>query len=204
MRGSATRWAPRIAHWLFRYPRFALLAIAVLTALFAAQIPKLTLHSSFADLLPAGHPSIELHNRIRDTFGGANVILVAVEYEGGTVLSPEGLARLARITRRVDQIPGVNHDLLRSLTHRNVRKIYVTPDGTIYNDLAGIHFGPNPMDTGKVALERDSVLTTILSNSKEIGQRRLFISVEDLEFLDLWQRPPPHNGRCQTFHLQRN
>ncbi len=155
MRGSATRWAPRIAHWLFRYPRFALLAIAVLTALFAAQIPKLTLHSSFADLLPAGHPSIELHNRIRDTFGGANVILVAVEYEGGTVLSPEGLARLARITRRVDQIPGVNHDLLRSLTHRNVRKIYVTPDGTIVTERYYNPRAPAPDAAALEALRRD-------------------------------------------------
>ncbi len=123
--------ARAVGSWLFRAPRIALLAIALATAAFATQLPHLRLDSSFADLLPAGHPSIELHNRIRDTFGGANVILVALDFGAGTLLSAEGLARLERLTRGVDAITGVNHDLLRSLTHRNVRKTFVTPDGTI-------------------------------------------------------------------------
>lgn len=116
---------------VFRFPRLTLAAVGAATLFFAAQLPNLSLHSSFADLLPAHHPYIELHNRIRETFGGANVILVALEVEEGSVLTPDGLARLERLTRRIDGVPGVNHNLLRSLTHRNVRNTRVTPDGNL-------------------------------------------------------------------------
>jgi len=124
-------WGARVSEGLFRVPRLALAAIGAATLFFAAQLPNLSLHASFADLLPAHHPYIELHNRIRETFGGANVILVALEAEDGSVLTPDGLARLDRLTRRLDQVPGVNHNLLRSLTHRNVRNTRVTPDGNL-------------------------------------------------------------------------
>ncbi len=128
---ARARWSARVTTLVFRAPRAVLLVIAAATLVFASQIPRLYLESSFSDLLPAGHPSIELHNRIRDTFGGANVILAAVELEPGGLLTNEGLARLDRITRRIDAIPGVDHNLLRSLTHRNVRNTFVTPDGNL-------------------------------------------------------------------------
>lgn len=144
--------ATRLGALLFRFPRAALFAVVASTAVFAWQLPKLSLDSSFADLLPAGHPHIELHNRIRESFGGANIILLALELEGGTILSAEGLARLDRITRRVDAIPGVNHNLLRSLTHRNVRSTQVGGDGTL---LSRPYYNPRarpPDETSLAAL----------------------------------------------------
>ena len=98
---------------------------------FAYHIPAVEMLSDFADLLPQDHPYIQLHNSIRDTFGGANIIVMAVEVEEGTIFTNETLMRIHRLTEKMDRITNINHNLVTSLTHRNVRKIFLTPDGTI-------------------------------------------------------------------------
>jgi predicted RND superfamily exporter protein len=87
--------------------------------------------SDFASLLPQEHPYIQLHNSIRDTFGGANIINLSVEVKHGTIFSAETLARIHRITQSVDEVSNINHNLVTSLTHRNTRKIYMTSGGAI-------------------------------------------------------------------------
>ena len=64
--------------WIFNNPRKVLSLIAILTLVFALRIPGLKIFTDFADLLPQQHPYIELHNSIKDSFGGANVLVVGV------------------------------------------------------------------------------------------------------------------------------
>ena len=116
---------------LFNNRKLVLGAIFAITAFFATQIPAVRMLSDFADLLPQEHPYIELHNSIRDTFGGANIIIIALEVEEGTIFTNETLDRIHRITQKLDNVSNINHNLVTSLTHRNTRKIWLTPDGTI-------------------------------------------------------------------------
>ena len=120
--------------WLFRHPRSVLLVIAALTLLFATRIPALKIYTDFADLLPQQHPYIQLHNGIKDTFGGANVLVIGVEFEDGDLFSNANLATIDRLTQGVDSLPGVNHNLVSSLTHRNSRKIWLTEVGSINSE----------------------------------------------------------------------
>ncbi|MBI1733055.1 MAG: MMPL family transporter [Gammaproteobacteria bacterium] len=113
--------------------------------------------SDFADLLPQEHPYIQLHNSIRDTFGGANIIVMAVVVDQGTIFSNDTLARIHRITQALDKVHNINHNLVSSLTHRNTRKIWMTPDGTIrstnyYDPHHGDYSAPELQ-----AMERDVV-----------------------------------------------
>ncbi|MES9926464.1 MAG: MMPL family transporter, partial [Candidatus Thiodiazotropha endolucinida] len=96
--------------------------------------------SDFADLLPQQHPYIQLHNEIRDTFGGANNVIVAVEVTEGTIFSNETLQRIHRITQAVDSLYGINHNLVTSLTHRNTRKVWLNEEGTVKS---APHFDPS-------------------------------------------------------------
>lgn len=105
--------------WIFNNPRKVLAAIALLTLLFALRIPGLKIYTDFADLLPQQHPYIELHNSIKDSFGGANVLIVGVAFDEGTIFDNDNLAAIDRITHAVDSLPGVNHNLVSSVTHRN-------------------------------------------------------------------------------------
>jgi predicted RND superfamily exporter protein len=122
---------PRFGNALFDHRKLVLLVVMLITAWFAWHIPAVRMLSDFADLLPQEHPYIKLHNSIRDTFGGANIITMAVEVEEGTVFTNETLSRIHRITEGMDKLTSINHNLVTSLTHRNTRKISLTPDGNI-------------------------------------------------------------------------
>ncbi len=116
---------------LFDHRKMVLAVVFLITAFFAYQIPAVKMLSDFASLLPQDHPYIKLHNSIRDTFGGANIIILSVEVEEGTIFTNETLARIHRITQAVDEVTNINHNLVTSLTHRNTRQISTTAGGTI-------------------------------------------------------------------------
>ncbi|MGR9091169.1 MAG: efflux RND transporter permease subunit [Gammaproteobacteria bacterium] len=121
----------RFGNLLFNSRRVVLLIILGITGFFAAQIPAVRMSSDFADLLPQEHPYIKLHNSIRDTFGGANIIVLALEVEQGTIFTNDTLDRIHRLTQKLDEVSNINHNLVTSLTHRNTRKIWLTPEGAI-------------------------------------------------------------------------
>lgn len=116
---------------VFRHPKTILGLIFLATLFFAFQIPGVKMYSDFADLLPQEHTYIELHNEIKESFGGANVIIVGVEVTEGDIFTNHALAKIYRITQAVDSLPGINHNLVSSVTHRNSRKVWMTPEGNV-------------------------------------------------------------------------
>jgi len=119
---------------LFAHPRMTLAAILAGTLFFALQIPALKMYSEFADLLPQKHTYIKLHNEIRDSFGGANNVIMAIEVEEGDIFTNETLALIDRITQSVDSLPSINHNLVTSLTHRTTRKVWLTSEGDVNSE----------------------------------------------------------------------
>lgn len=126
-----THWLKNLDELVFRHPKIFLGAIVLLTIFFGLQVPRLQMYSDFADLLPQEHSYIKLHNSIRDTFGGANNVVMAMVVKEGDIFTNEHLGRLHRITQAVDSVTGVNHNLLKSLTHRTTRKVWLTDTGDI-------------------------------------------------------------------------
>ena len=119
---------------IFNHPRVVLGLILLATVFFAMQIPAVRMYSDFADQLPQSHPYIQLHNEIKDNFGGANVIIVGVEVEEGYIFSNETLHLIHEVTQAVDSLPGVNHNLVTSFTHRTTRQVWLTEMGNINSD----------------------------------------------------------------------
>ena len=66
-----SRFFRMIEVFVFYHPKTFLSVILLATVFFASRIPYLEMYSNFADLLPQEHPYIELHNDVKDTFGGA-------------------------------------------------------------------------------------------------------------------------------------
>ena len=116
---------------LFRHPKTVLLLILVLTLFFMSRIPALKIFTDFSNLLPQQHPYIQLHNSIKDSFGGANVLVVGVEFTEGDIFTNGNLKKIDRMTQAIDSLPGVNHNLVSSVTHRNSRHIWLTEVGSI-------------------------------------------------------------------------
>lgn len=115
--------------WIFANPATVLILILGFTALFAIHVPKLAIHTNFDDLLPQKHPYIETYNRVKETFGGVNQIVVAIEVERGDIFNRTTLDLIDRATREIDSLPSINHNFVSSLTHRTVRRVFVKPDG---------------------------------------------------------------------------
>ena len=126
-----THFLHNLDDYVFRHPKTLLGIIFAVTVYFALQIPQVQMYSDFADLLPQQHPYIQLHNSIRDTFGGANNVVMAVVVEEGDIFTNETLERIHRLTLGVDNSPGVNHNLVSSLTHRTTRKVWLTETGDV-------------------------------------------------------------------------
>ncbi len=153
-----THFLKDIDDHLFAYPKLFLGLMLIITIFFAAQIPGVKMYSDFADLLPQEHPYIQLHNEIRDTFGGANVVIVGVEVEEGTIFNNDILALIHRLTQDVDSLPAINHNLVTSLTHRTSRNTWLSEEGSIVSEP---YYDPTKkpiLNDAEMAEMRDAVL----------------------------------------------
>lgn len=128
-RKAITRVLHRGETWLFANPKIVLSMIFAVTLLFALALPKLRIYSDFSDLLPQQHAYIKVYNRLKENFGGANMIVMAIEVDQGTIFNDKTLKLIHEATQGLDNLPSVNHNLVSSLTHRTARKVYLSPEG---------------------------------------------------------------------------
>ncbi|CAM3915647.1 efflux RND transporter permease subunit [Roseateles saccharophilus] len=124
----------RAEEWIFANPKIVLGLILAVTLGFATRLPGLRIYTDFSDLLPQHHPYIQTYNRVKENFGGANQIVMAIEVEQGTVFNDRTLALLHRATQGVDNLPSVNHNLVGSLTHRTARHVHLTEEGSFASE----------------------------------------------------------------------
>ncbi|KAB2916113.1 MAG: MMPL family transporter [Dechloromonas sp.] len=115
--------------WIFRNPKIVLAIVLAITVLFGMALPKLRIFTDFSDLLPQNHSYIKVYNRLKENFGGANMIVMSIEVERGTIFNDETLKLIHEATQGVDNLPGVNHNLVSSLTHRTARKVFLDDEG---------------------------------------------------------------------------
>lgn len=153
-----THFLKDIDDHIFAYPKLILGLLLAITVFFALQIPGVKMYSDFSDLLPQEHPYIKLHNDIRDTFGGANVVVVGIEVEEGTIFNNDVLSLIHRLTQAVDSLPAINHNLVTSLTHRTSRKTWLSEEGSIVSEP---YYDPTKkpiLNEAEMAEMRDAVL----------------------------------------------
>jgi predicted RND superfamily exporter protein len=127
--------AERITHGIARitleYRRTALAILTALTIFFAYYATKVQMYSQFADLLPQAHPYIKAYNHFRPTFGGANIVSLSLEVKNGDIFTPATLKKIRYVTEKVDEIDGVNHYQVASLSHVKIRRLEATSGGLI-------------------------------------------------------------------------
>ena len=130
-----TKFLEELPERLFGLRNPIILIVVLGTLAFATQIPALRIYTDFEGLLPQQNPFIKVHNEIRGLFGGANVLTVAVQVKDGTIFSNDNLALIDRVTKSIDALPGVNHNLVSSITHRTTRFISLTEDGNVRSEV---------------------------------------------------------------------
>jgi len=154
----------RIAELILRHRLWILLVILGVTGYFGYRALSVQMYTEFADLLPQRHPYIQVHNQIRETFGGANVITIMLEVEEGDIANPETLAKIEHVTREADKLPGVNHNQLISIATHKARNPVVSFGGMMKSELIF-----DPSDPPDTPVEFDSLRETLRSNPNVYG-----------------------------------
>lgn len=107
---------------------------AIVTGWFGYHASQLEMITSFGELLPQGHPFIDVHNEFSKDFGGANNITMMVEVEEGHLFDVEKLSQIYLITEEIDRVYGVNHNQIDSIGHRTTRHLAVAAAGTLRSE----------------------------------------------------------------------
>jgi uncharacterized protein len=128
-------WGQRLAHWMLDHRLFTMLLILAPTLFLAWSLPTIEVYSRFADLLPEKHEYIQNYNRMKQTFGGANVVTMSLQAEGGEdIFTYDTLNKIKHLTEEVDLIQGVNHYQVASIAHPKIRRIRTTAGGLIKSE----------------------------------------------------------------------
>lgn len=92
---------------------WVLVGVGLATLLALAQIvdlrtgrPRLVIDTSFEQMLPSGDASRAYYDRVRKIFGNDETLLLVLHHPGG-VFREDVLAAIARLTPRIEAVPGV-------------------------------------------------------------------------------------------------
>ncbi len=151
------RFLYRLGEQLIERRKIVLIGVAAVTLVFAAFALQLDLVTRFDEQLPQTHEFIQTHNEYAATVGGANTLQIMLEVKDGNIFNQETLTKVFEMTKRLDTLYGINHDLINSLAHRTNRRIQLKAGGLTEIEPIMDRAPQNENDVKRV---RDIVYTT--------------------------------------------
>src|SRR6266851_1031968 len=94
-----------------------LIAITIFMAYWALHVPIAT---RFEDLFPSKDPNVLLYRQYRRQYGGAQTLVLMLRVRDGEIFNLKTLGAIQDLTRKVDILPGVNHNEVFSLASYRV------------------------------------------------------------------------------------
>jgi predicted RND superfamily exporter protein len=102
----------------YRKPLAAvLIVITIFMAYWAIHVPIAT---RFEDLFPSKDPNVLLYRQYRRQYGGAQTLVLMLRVRDGDIFNLKTLGAIQDLTRKVDILPGVNHNEVFSLASYRV------------------------------------------------------------------------------------
>ena len=135
---------------VFGYRAATLALLVLMTGLLAWHAARLAVDAGFEKRLPLGHPYMRTFVEYRDSFGGANHLLIAVRARSGDIFTPGFFATLEQVTEAVFFLPGVDRSRIRSLFTPNVRFVEIVEGGFAGGNVVPADFRPTPEGLAKV------------------------------------------------------
>jgi len=89
------------------YPKAVIAVVAAMTVFFALQLDGLRWETDARVYLPKGHEAIIYDEKVDDIFGVKDTLIVSVVNEEESIYNTETLARIARITKKIAELPSV-------------------------------------------------------------------------------------------------
>jgi predicted RND superfamily exporter protein len=183
-------WA---AEWIVRKRLPVLIAILLITLFFSYHARKIEMYTAFSDLLPRGHPFIQVHDQFRKVFGGANLVLLSVEVKQGDIYNTPTLTKIQKLTELLERTPGANNYQIFSIARQKVKDVRATSWGievqpimwpTVPQTAEEIEqlrsaVNSNPTIAGRlVSLDGKAALITAAFHEERLDYARLFQNVQ--------------------------
>jgi len=112
-----------------------LIIIFLISLFFLFKLKDMKIYTKYSDLLPQKHEYIELHNRIRSKFGGANTITMILQVREGDIFNSTTLQKLKDITDELFFIPGIDRFKILSISVNRLVDMVVTSGGFSFKPL---------------------------------------------------------------------
>jgi uncharacterized protein len=143
------------------------LGVLVLLTLFLGwQASRLEPDAGFEKQLPLEHEYIQVFRKYQQDFGGANLVLVALVQEDGTIYTPAFMETLRKATDEVFFLPGVDRARVSSLFTPDVRFIEVVEGGFSGGNVIPADFRPTPEMLERVQgnVKKSTVVGRLVAN----------------------------------------
>ena len=128
----------RIANIIIGRRHFVLSLVVLLTLFFGYYASKISVKTIYTDLLPQNHPYINVHNEIRNVFGGSNQVLIMVQVKdaakGGKyadIFNPDTLGKVKFINDELKKFHAVDRYKILSIAEKKIRNMQLTSKGYI-------------------------------------------------------------------------
>lgn len=136
--------------------RLSVLAVlGALTAFFAVLASGVSVRTVFSDLLPVGHPYVQVNDRYKGGFGSSNMVSIMLEVDEGDVFRPAVLETLRRLTRDLQQVDGVDPFQIMSLASKKLKEVRTSTEGI---EIRPLMWPEVPSDAAGIAALRQAVL----------------------------------------------
>ncbi len=119
----------KFADFVIRHRLLVLCIIGAITLAFGWECRKLTISTNFNELLPQDHEYIKIHNEFRETFGGANFLVMMVSVKEGDIFNTKTLEKVRHITNELEKVPGIDKYKILSMASRKIKNPKITSWG---------------------------------------------------------------------------
>ena len=156
----------RLSYLIFHFRRVLLGLGVLVTVGLGFSASGLRVDASFEKMIPLHHDYMRTLLDYRNSFGGANKIVVAVENRDGDIFSKDFLETLRKVTDEVFFIDGIERSSVVSLFSPNVRYTEVVEDGFRGGSIIDSNFSgtPEQLARARANLEKSEWIGRIVSN----------------------------------------
>ncbi|EON91764.1 transporter [Marinobacter lipolyticus SM19] len=150
-----------------RYRLFVVSAYMVVTAIMLVAASRVEIMTVFEDLLPQDHPYVQVHQKIKNTFGGSNLVSIMLEVEQGDIFNRNFLSKLQKVTKDLQQVDGVNPFQITSLASKKLKEVRGSTNAI---DVRSLMWPDVPTDDQGLAELKESVLSNSLVHGAYVSQ----------------------------------
>ena len=119
----------KLADFVIKRRLLVLLIIIGITGYFGYRMRTLTLSTNFNELLPQTHEYIKMHNDFRNTFGGANFLVIMISVKDGDIFNKDTLGKIRYLTNELEALPGIDRYKIVSIASRKLKNPKITSWG---------------------------------------------------------------------------